>query len=85
MRLSVDCVSDRPCGLSCHPRPVHPHLAPSCPYVQISKLLVYSPLDRIDALPALTHSFFDELREPGCRLPNSELLVAFQRGACCCH
>ncbi|KFM26857.1 Shaggy-related protein kinase NtK-1 [Auxenochlorella protothecoides] len=43
-------------------------------FPQISKLLVYSPLDRIDALPALTHSFFDELREPGCRLPNNRPL-----------
>lgn len=36
----------------------------------ISKLLVYSPVQRIDALSAMTHPFFDELRDPACRLPN---------------
>ena len=37
---------------------------------QVSKLLVYSPTQRATALEAMRHPFFDELRDPACRLPN---------------
>ncbi|KAL3319506.1 hypothetical protein Ciccas_001823 [Cichlidogyrus casuarinus] len=36
----------------------------------ISKLLVYQPTERLTALDALGHSFFDELREPNLKMPN---------------
>ena len=36
----------------------------------MSKLLQYSPLRRYSALQALTHPFFDELREGTTTLPN---------------
>jgi serine/threonine protein kinase len=38
--------------------------------VQVSKLLQYSPQKRYTALQAMMHPFFDELREPGLRLPS---------------
>ena len=37
---------------------------------QVSKLLQYSPTTRLKALDALTHPFFDELRDPATRMPN---------------
>ncbi|PRW61072.1 shaggy-related kinase epsilon [Chlorella sorokiniana] len=40
----------------------------------VSKLLVYSPTQRSTALEAMRHSFFDELRDPACRLPNGRPL-----------
>ena len=40
----------------------------------VSKLLQYSPTKRCTALEALTHPFFDELREPRTRLPNGRPL-----------
>ena len=39
-----------------------------------SKMLVYSPNIRIRPLEALLHPFFDELRQPGLKLPNGEPL-----------
>ena len=39
-----------------------------------SKLLVYSPGHRMTALEALTHQFFDELRDPKTRLRNGQEL-----------
>lgn len=39
---------------------------------QVSKLLHYSPVTRVTALGALTHPFFDELRDPNTALPNGE-------------
>lgn len=38
--------------------------------LQVSKLLVYSPTQRSTALEAMRHPFFNELRDPACRLPN---------------
>ncbi len=38
--------------------------------LQVSKLLQYSPVSRTTALGALTHPFFDELRDPSTTLPN---------------
>ena len=38
--------------------------------VQVSKLLQYSPTTRLKALDALSHPFFDELRDPATRMPN---------------
>lgn len=40
----------------------------------VSKLLVYSPTQRSTALEAMRHPFFDELRDPACRLPNGRPL-----------
>ena len=40
----------------------------------VSKLLHYEPHLRLDPFEALTHSFFDELREPNARLPNGKPL-----------
>ena len=37
---------------------------------QVSKLLQYSPTQRYSAMQALTHPFFDELRNPATALPN---------------
>ncbi|KAK4799122.1 hypothetical protein SAY86_024487 [Trapa natans] len=39
-----------------------------------SRLLQYSPSLRCTALEAMTHPFFDELREPNVRLPNGRPL-----------
>jgi len=38
------------------------------------KFLRYKPESRLDPLEALCHPFFDELREPNARLPNSKPL-----------
>ncbi|XP_050223103.1 shaggy-related protein kinase alpha [Mercurialis annua] len=40
----------------------------------VSRLLQYSPNLRCSALDALTHPFFDELRDPNSRLPNGRFL-----------
>ena len=40
----------------------------------MSKLLQYAPLKRYNAIHALTHPFFDELRDPATRLPNGKAL-----------
>lgn len=40
----------------------------------IGKLLVYSPTKRMTALEGMSHAFFDELRDPACRLPNGRPL-----------
>ncbi|XP_009629200.1 shaggy-related protein kinase NtK-1-like [Nicotiana tabacum] len=40
----------------------------------VSRLLQYSPNLRCAALDALTHPFFDELRDPNTRLPNGRFL-----------
>lgn len=38
----------------------------------LSKWLRYAPKSRLDAMESLAHPFFDELREPGFKLPNSK-------------
>jgi serine/threonine protein kinase len=40
----------------------------------VSRLLQYSPNLRCSALEACVHPFFDELRDPNCRLPNGRPL-----------
>jgi serine/threonine protein kinase len=40
----------------------------------VSKFLRYEPASRLDPFKALTHNFFDELREPNARLPNGKEL-----------
>jgi serine/threonine protein kinase len=40
----------------------------------VSKFLRYTPTARIDPFEALAHPFFDQLREPGARLPNGKPL-----------
>lgn len=40
----------------------------------ISKWLRYKPLERLSPLDSLAHPFFDELREPGLKLPNGRPL-----------
>ena len=38
--------------------------------ILVSRLLEYTPSARITPLQACAHTFFDELREPGTKLPN---------------
>lgn len=40
----------------------------------VSKLLEYTPTARMTPLQACAHKFFDELREPGTKLPNNREL-----------
>lgn len=40
----------------------------------VSRLLDYTPFMRLDPLKACTHGFFDELRNPSCKLPNDREL-----------
>jgi len=40
----------------------------------VSKLLQYTPTLRLKPFEALTHPFFDELRQPGTQLPNGKSL-----------
>lgn len=37
----------------------------------ISKLLEYTPTQRLSAIEAMVHPFFDELRDPNTRFPDS--------------
>lgn len=37
----------------------------------ISALLEYTPTQRLSAVEAMVHPFFDELRDPNTRLPDS--------------
>lgn len=37
----------------------------------ISRLLEYTPTERLSAIDAMIHPFFDELRDPSTRLPDS--------------
>lgn len=37
----------------------------------ISRLLEYTPTERLSAIDAMVHPFFDELRDPATRLPDS--------------
>ena len=37
----------------------------------ISRLLEYTPTKRLSAIDAMVHPFFDELRDPNTRLPDS--------------
>ena len=39
-------------------------------HMQVAQLLQYSPVGRITALQAMTHPFFDDLRDPATVLPN---------------
>ena len=36
----------------------------------VSKMLEYTPSQRLSAIQAMVHSFFDELRVEGARMPN---------------
>ena len=48
----------------------------------VNRLLEYTPSNRIHTLEACAHSFFDELRQPACKLPNGKelpLLFDFSR------
>lgn len=38
----------------------------------VAKMLQYAPVERVTALQACAHPFFDELREEGCSLPSGE-------------
>jgi len=40
----------------------------------VAKLLLYTPTTRLKPFEALTHPFFDELRQPGTLLPNGKQL-----------
>jgi len=48
--------------------------APKIAIDLVSKFLVYKPKMRLEPFEALAHPFFDELREPGARLPNGKPL-----------
>ena len=51
----------------------------------ISKVLIYDPKERLKAVDILTHSFFDELRDPKTKLPNGNPLpdlFNFTKGSC---
>ena len=41
----------------------------------ISALLEYTPTQRLSAIEAMCHPFFDELRDPNIRLPDSRLTI----------
>ncbi len=74
MPLAAQC-SERCSFVHARGRRALSHAAP-----QVSKLLQYAPQKRMTAHQAMTHPFFDELREPGTKLPNGE-----QRGALPSH
>ncbi|EDV25686.1 Glycogen synthase kinase-3 beta [Trichoplax sp. H2] len=40
----------------------------------IGKLLEYTPSKRLSTLDCLAHNFFDDLRQPGCKMPNGREL-----------
>lgn len=40
----------------------------------VSRLLEYTPSARLSPLLACAHTFFDELRQPECKLPNGKPL-----------
>jgi serine/threonine protein kinase len=40
----------------------------------VSKMLHYSPTERLKPMEGLAHEYFDELRVPSCRLPNTKPL-----------
>lgn len=42
--------------------------------MQVSRLLQYAPQKRYTAYQAMTHPFFDELRDPATLLPNGKPL-----------
>lgn len=48
--------------------------APTAAIDLVSQFLRYEPMKRLDPFDALAHPFFDELREPGCKLPNGRPL-----------
>lgn len=48
------------------------HKAPDKALDLISRWLRYKPSERLLPLDSLAHPFFDELREPGARLPNGK-------------
>ncbi|KAI9751384.1 MAG: regulator of ime2 [Lichina confinis] len=55
------------------PHPFHKvfRRAPNDAVDLISRLLEYTPTQRLSAIEALVHPFFDELRDPNTRLPDS--------------
>jgi serine/threonine protein kinase len=50
--------------------------APKLAIDLIKRLMIYEPNQRIDALEAMAHPFFDELRLPNAILPNGKPLPA---------
>lgn len=46
--------------------------APEAAVDLVSRFLVYRPNERMSPFEALTHPFFDELRDPNARLPNGK-------------
>ena len=50
--------------------------------MQVSRLLQYSPVRRYSALQALTHPFFDELRDQSVTLPNGMAPSLYLETAC---
>jgi len=61
--------------ISAHPwNKVFRNKAPKNAIDLVSRFLQYKPQARIHPFEALAHNFFDELREPGARLPNGKAL-----------
>lgn len=56
-----------------HPWPkVFRNKAPANAIDLVSKWLRYEPKSRLDPFESLAHPFFDELREPGAKMPNQQ-------------
>lgn len=67
-------VPPTPRSTDARPRSVLPQVfrkAPPEAVDLITRLLEYTPTQRLSAIEALTHPFFDELRDPNTRLPDS--------------
>ena len=39
----------------------------------LSKILVYNPHKRLNAIEAMAHPYFDELRDEGCKVDGKDL------------
>ena len=60
-------------SIKAHPWPkVFRNKAPANAIDLVSKWLRYEPKSRLDPFEALAHPFFDELREPGAKMPNQQ-------------
>ena len=60
-------------SIKSHPWPkVFRNKAPANAIDLVSKWLRYEPKSRLDPFESLAHPFFDELREPGAKMPNQQ-------------
>ncbi|KAI8335380.1 kinase-like domain-containing protein [Chlamydoabsidia padenii] len=58
------------------PHPLHKIFVGACEEAVdlLSRMLLYDPQQRITAIEALCHPFFDDIRDPNTRLPNDQPL-----------